>query len=177
MRHIYFDSDLGRVRAAWRGAALRELVFVDMDAATPPIPSSHTSFADTDSEIAALIADPVRGAGDLVLDPQGTAFQQAVWAALRTIPPGTRETYAALAARLGHPNAVRAVANACGANPVAVAIPCHRVVRADGSLGGYRWGIARKQALLEREAAAARAARIVAGETISPSPSGTVVKR
>ncbi|TCS37070.1 AraC family transcriptional regulator of adaptative response/methylated-DNA-[protein]-cysteine methyltransferase [Paucimonas lemoignei] len=89
---------------------------------------------------------------DLPLDIRGTAFQQRVWEALRTIPAGATATYTEIARRIGAPDAVRAVAGACAANPLAVAIPCHRVVRLDGSLSGYRWGIARKCALLEREA-------------------------
>ncbi|MGK9233444.1 bifunctional DNA-binding transcriptional regulator/O6-methylguanine-DNA methyltransferase Ada [Inquilinus limosus] len=89
---------------------------------------------------------------DLPLDIRGTAFQQKVWQALRGIPPGTTVSYAEIARRIGRPKAVRAVAQACAANDLAVAIPCHRVVRADGDLSGYRWGVARKQALLEREA-------------------------
>ena len=89
---------------------------------------------------------------DLPLDIIGTAFQQRVWEALRVIPAGTTATYAEVAAAIGAPRAVRAVAAACGANAIAVAIPCHRVVRADGSPSGYRWGLARKAALLAREA-------------------------
>jgi AraC family transcriptional regulator of adaptative response/methylated-DNA-[protein]-cysteine methyltransferase len=90
----------------------------------------------------------------LPLDMRGTAFQQRVWQALRDIPPGETLSYAELARRIGAPRAVRAVAGACAANPLAVAIPCHRVVRSDGALAGYRWGIERKRALLEREAKA-----------------------
>lgn len=89
---------------------------------------------------------------DLPLDIRGTAFQQRVWQALRAIPPGSTLSYTELAARIGLPKAVRAVASACAANVLAVAIPCHRVVRTDGSLSGYRWGVARKRALLDREA-------------------------
>jgi len=88
---------------------------------------------------------------ELPLDVQGTAFQQRVWQALREIPAGRTATYSEIAGRIGAPGAVRAVAGACAANPLAVAIPCHRVVRTDGSLSGYRWGVERKQALLERE--------------------------
>jgi AraC family transcriptional regulator, regulatory protein of adaptative response / methylated-DNA-[protein]-cysteine methyltransferase len=88
---------------------------------------------------------------DLPLDIRGTAFQQRVWQALRAIPAGTTATYADIARSIGSPRAVRAVAQACGANPVAVAIPCHRVVRTDGDLSGYRWGVDRKRALLARE--------------------------
>jgi len=90
---------------------------------------------------------------DLPLDVQGTAFQQRVWHALREIPAGSRATYAEIAERIGAPAATRAVARACASNPVAVAIPCHRVVRTDGSLSGYRWGVDRKRALLDRELA------------------------
>lgn len=88
---------------------------------------------------------------DLPLDVRGTAFQQRVWQALREIPVGTTATYAAIATRIGSPQAVRAVAQACGANALAVAIPCHRVVRTDKGLSGYRWGVERKRALLDRE--------------------------
>ena len=88
----------------------------------------------------------------LPLDVRGTAFQERVWQALREIPAGTTASYKEIAERIGAPQAVRAVAGACAANPIAVAIPCHRVVRADGSPSGYRWGVERKRALLEREA-------------------------
>lgn len=88
---------------------------------------------------------------DLPLDVRGTAFQQRVWQALREIPPGTTISYSEIAQRIGAPKAVRAVAGACAANTLAVAIPCHRVVRTDGSLSGYRWGVERKAELLRRE--------------------------
>lgn len=92
------------------------------------------------------------------LAPEGTPFQKGVWTALRAIPSGTTATYTQLARTLGlSPTAVRAVAGACAANPCAVAIPCHRVVRGDGALAGYRWGVERKRALLRREAEAALA--------------------
>ncbi|MCB1777864.1 MAG: bifunctional DNA-binding transcriptional regulator/O6-methylguanine-DNA methyltransferase Ada, partial [Candidatus Competibacteraceae bacterium] len=90
---------------------------------------------------------------DLPLDIRGTAFQQRVWQALRQIPLGKTVSYTDIAHRIGAPQAVRAVAQACAANKLAVAIPCHRVVRNDGALSGYRWGIERKRALLERESA------------------------
>jgi len=83
---------------------------------------------------------------------RGTAFQQRVWQALREIPAGVTASYSEVAQRIGSPKAVRAVAQACAANTLAVAIPCHRVVRNDGGLSGYRWGVERKRALLEREA-------------------------
>lgn len=89
----------------------------------------------------------------LPLDVRGTAFQQRVWSALREVPAGTTVSYTQLAEKIGAPTSSRAVAQACGANAIAVAVPCHRVVRADGGLSGYRWGIDRKQALLVREGA------------------------
>ncbi|MEO5863077.1 MAG: bifunctional DNA-binding transcriptional regulator/O6-methylguanine-DNA methyltransferase Ada [Burkholderiales bacterium] len=88
----------------------------------------------------------------LPLDVRGTAFQQRVWQALRSIPAGATASYADIAIRIGAPKSIRAVAQACAANALAVAIPCHRVVRHDGGLSGYRWGVARKRALLDREA-------------------------
>lgn len=88
---------------------------------------------------------------DLPIDVRGTAFQQRVWRALREIPAGYTVSYAQVAHRIGEPGAVRAVAQACGANSLAVAIPCHRVIRNDGGLSGYRWGVERKRALLDRE--------------------------
>jgi AraC family transcriptional regulator of adaptative response/methylated-DNA-[protein]-cysteine methyltransferase len=102
------------------------------------------------AQVVGFVEAPARGL-DLPLDLRGTAFQQRVWQALREIAPGETATYTEVAQRIGAPKAVRAVAAACAANPLAVAIPCHRVVRTDGGLAGYRWGIERKQALLERE--------------------------
>jgi AraC family transcriptional regulator of adaptative response/methylated-DNA-[protein]-cysteine methyltransferase len=90
---------------------------------------------------------------NLPLDLRGTAFQERVWQALQSIPVGTTASYAEIAQRIGAPKATRAVAQACGANCLAVAIPCHRVVRSDGQLSGYRWGVERKRQLLEREGA------------------------
>jgi AraC family transcriptional regulator, regulatory protein of adaptative response / methylated-DNA-[protein]-cysteine methyltransferase len=92
---------------------------------------------------------------DLPLDIRGTAFQARVWRALQKIPLGKTMSYAEIAAALGQPNAVRAVAQACAANKLALIVPCHRVIRSDGDLGGYRWGVERKRALLARERAAA----------------------
>lgn len=103
------------------------------------------------AKVVGLVEAPRLGL-DLPLDLQGTAFELRVWRALQEIPPGTTTTYSELAARLGMPKAVRAVASACAKNAVAVAIPCHRVVRRGGALAGYRWGIERKRALLDREA-------------------------
>jgi AraC family transcriptional regulator of adaptative response/methylated-DNA-[protein]-cysteine methyltransferase len=102
------------------------------------------------AEALALVEAPSSPA-NLPLDARGTAFQRRVWEALRAIPPGATASYADIATRIGAPTATRAVASACGANPIAVAIPCHRVLRSDGGLSGYRWGVDRKDALLARE--------------------------
>ena len=111
--------------------------------------------ADTEqllAQVVRFVEAPAQGI-DLPLDLRGTPFQQRVWQALRDIPAGSTASYGAIAARLGEPRAALEVAEACAANPVAVAVPCHRVVRADGSISGYRWGVKRKRALLQREAA------------------------
>ena len=110
------------------------------------------ALANRVAEVAALVDMPSRGL-DVPLDLRGSTFQQAVWAALREIPEGSTATYADVARKIGQPGAVRAVAQACGANPVAVIVPCHRVIRSDGGLSGYRWGVERKRTLLAREAA------------------------
>ena len=103
------------------------------------------------SQVLSFVEAP-RSGHNLPLDIQGSSFQQRVWLALREIPPGSTVSYRELADRIGRPKAVRAVATACAANPVAVLVPCHRVVRSDGNLAGYRWGLERKRALLAREA-------------------------
>lgn len=121
---------------------------------------SRAELVGADAEFEELVAKVVGfveqpGLGlDLPLDVRGTAFQQRVWQALRDIPAGQTAGYAQIAEKIGAPKAVRAVAQACAANAIAVAIPCHRVVRTDGALSGYRWGVERKRALLDREAAA-----------------------
>jgi AraC family transcriptional regulator of adaptative response/methylated-DNA-[protein]-cysteine methyltransferase len=104
------------------------------------------------AQVVGFIEDPAIGL-NLPLDIRGTAFQQRVWQAVRQIPAGSTVSYAEIAKRIGAPKAVRAVAQACGANSLAVAIPCHRVVKNDGSLSGYRWGVERKRALLQKEEA------------------------
>jgi AraC family transcriptional regulator of adaptative response/methylated-DNA-[protein]-cysteine methyltransferase len=110
-------------------------------------------FERTVAAVIGFVEAPAVGL-DMPLDIRGTAFQQRVWRALRQIPAGSTATYAEVAARIGTPHGARAVSQACAANLVAVAIPCHRVVKTDGSLSGYRWGVARKRTLLEREGAA-----------------------
>jgi len=108
------------------------------------------------AQVVGMVETPALGLS-LPLDVRGTAFQERVWRALRDIPPGTTTTYSEIAQRIGMPKSVRAVAGACAANKLAVAIPCHRVVRSDGGLSGYRWGVARKRVLIDREAAQAAA--------------------
>ena len=108
-------------------------------------------------EVARLVEAPASGS-DVPLDPRGTGFEQRVWQALREIPGGATATYSEIAARLDTPGASREVGEACAANLLAVVVPCHRVVRKNGGLGGYRWGPRRKRALLAREAAARRQA-------------------
>src|SRR5689334_21282658 len=119
-------------------------------------PKAHLVGADRDYEtLVALVVGFVEAPGtglDLPLDIRGTVFQQRVWRALREIPVGQTVCYTEIARRIGSPEAARAVAGACAANNLAVAIPCHRVVRNDGSLSGYAWGVERKRVLLDREA-------------------------
>jgi AraC family transcriptional regulator, regulatory protein of adaptative response / methylated-DNA-[protein]-cysteine methyltransferase len=108
-------------------------------------------FEQVVSKVIGFVEAPALGLA-LPLDVRGTAFQQRVWQALRKVPAGSTASYTDIAKRIGSPNSVRAVAHACAANVLAVAIPCHRVVRNDGALSGYRWGVERKRFLLEREA-------------------------
>lgn len=108
------------------------------------------AFEEVVAKVVGFVEDPSKGL-DLPLDVRGTAFQQRVWEALRRIPVGMTASYAEIAKTLGEPSAFRAVAGACSANALAVAIPCHRVVRSDGALSGYRWGVERKRDLLRRE--------------------------
>ena len=121
-------------------------------------PKARLVGGDTDFEglvarVVGLVEAPALGL-DLPTDIRGTAFQQRVWQALRDIPAGSTASYTDIARRIGAPKAIRGVAGACAANPIAIVIPCHRVVRSDGALAGYRWGVERKRALLEREARA-----------------------
>jgi AraC family transcriptional regulator, regulatory protein of adaptative response / methylated-DNA-[protein]-cysteine methyltransferase len=110
------------------------------------------SFERLVADVVGFVEAPAQGL-DLPLDIRGTAFQQRVWTAIRAIPAGSTASYGEIAARIGEPKAIRAVAQACASNAIAVAIPCHRIVRRDGSPSGYRWGVERKRALLAREAA------------------------
>jgi AraC family transcriptional regulator of adaptative response/methylated-DNA-[protein]-cysteine methyltransferase len=121
-------------------------------------PAAHTHRDDAAlegwaREIAGSLEERRPDMDDLPVDVSGTEFQERVWRELRTIPYGNTRSYSEVARAIGQPAAVRAVAHACGANHVALVIPCHRVVREDGSLGGYKWGIERKEALLTHERA------------------------
>ncbi len=156
IRHKVIATSLGPLLVA---ATERGLCRISFDEAEEDLrqrfPKARISPADARldglaAHVARLIDDPAH-APDLPLDVCGTAFQQAVWAALRAIPPGETRSYGEIAAAIGRPGAVRAAGTACGDNRLAVLIPCHRVLRNDGSLGGYAYGPERKQALLERE--------------------------
>lgn len=151
---------LGSVLVARSGRGLCAILLGDsVEAVTQelatilPKATVHPADDTFDRQVATVVAFIDRPTDDLglSLDIQGTAFQRRVWEALRSIPPGTVLTYSQLAQRIGTPSAVRAVASACAANVLAVAIPCHRIVRSDGGLSGYRWGVARKRALLDME--------------------------
>jgi AraC family transcriptional regulator of adaptative response/methylated-DNA-[protein]-cysteine methyltransferase len=135
---ISFDETEDHLRARFPKADIR---------------AGDAAFAALVERVLALVDDPARGA-DLPIDVAGTAFQHAVWTALRAIPPGETRTYAQIAAAAGSPGAVRAAGTACGGNLLAMLIPCHRVLRSDGSLGGYAYGTERKKTLLERESRA-----------------------
>ena len=162
IRHAVGHSTLGvvMVAATPRGVCAILLgddpdeLAADLQARFPraKLQPGDAGFGDWVEQVVAHVDAPGTGLA-LPLDIRGTAFQRRVWEVLRTIPPGSTLSYAGVAARLGEPNAARAVASACAANKLAVAIPCHRVVAADGGLAGYRWGVPRKRALLERERA------------------------
>ena len=136
---IDIDDDRECLRARL-AASLPEAELLDND----------SNFNETVSRLLSFLEKPGQH-WDLPLDIQGTAFQRQVWMALRDVPSGTTVSYADIADRIGRPKAARAVAQACASNKLAVAIPCHRVVRSDGELGGYRWGIGKKRMILERE--------------------------
>ncbi|MDZ7712044.1 MAG: methylated-DNA--[protein]-cysteine S-methyltransferase [Rhodovibrio sp.] len=158
------DSPLGRllVAATDKGVCFVALRARDADlvaALQAEFPNAQEIGRDDDAILPALeaVLDYLKGQSphiDLPLDVRATAFQRRVWQGLLAIPPGETRSYGELAQELGAPGAARAVGSACATNPVALVIPCHRVTRADGGLGGYRWGVAAKKALLKREAQA-----------------------
>lgn len=160
LRFAVGTSELGALLVAWSERGITAIEFGDdPDRLAARFlenePAASFIHGGTEVEhllgtIARFVENPARGL-DLPLDIQGTVFEQRVWAELRSIPAGTTASYSEVARRIGAPNGARAVARACAANRLAVAIPCHRVVGQDGSLTGYRWGIERKAALLTRE--------------------------
>lgn len=155
------DCRLGRLLVAATGKGLCAVLmgdneaelFAELETRFPKasLEPADRQFMDIQKSVVQLIEGAVLHTPDLPLDLRGTVFQLRVWTALQGIPAGETITYAELARRVGLPGGARAVARACGANPAAVVIPCHRVVAADGGLGGYRWGIERKRELLKRE--------------------------
>ncbi|HVJ55974.1 MAG TPA: bifunctional DNA-binding transcriptional regulator/O6-methylguanine-DNA methyltransferase Ada [Aliidongia sp.] len=159
------DTPLGRLIVAATEAGICMIEFGADDAALAAqlaarFPRAETARADTElaaalNAVAGFIELPARGL-DLPLDIQGTAFQQRVWRALQEIPLGATASYGEIAERIGEKGAARAVAGACGANKLALAIPCHRVIGGDGGISGYRWGVERKRELLSREKARPR---------------------
>ena len=167
IRHTVVPSTLGLVLVAASADGLHAVLLGDdRDALRRDLQARHpgaTLVADDAglaTQAAAVVAAVERPAlaPTLRLAPRGTPFQQRVWQALRAIPAGSTASYREIATRIGAPGASRAVAGACAANPLAVLVPCHRVVRSDGTLSGYRWGAARKHALLARELTARPAA-------------------
>jgi AraC family transcriptional regulator of adaptative response/methylated-DNA-[protein]-cysteine methyltransferase len=159
IRWTIADTSLGPMLVAATDRGLCRVSFDEGEAALRQrFPAAHIVAGDAAlAELAARVVGEVETPGrdpDLPIDVRGTAFQEAVWQALRAIPAGETLSYAQLAAAVGRPGATRAAGTACGANSVAVAIPCHRATRSDGSLGGYAYGLDRKQALLRRESGA-----------------------
>ncbi|PXW68438.1 DNA-O6-methylguanine--protein-cysteine S-methyltransferase /transcriptional regulator Ada [Blastomonas natatoria] len=150
------ETSLGRMLVAWTERGVCRLSFDEGEAALASrFPAAVLRGAEEEAAqfVAAIVAEvesPRTGA-DIPLDVRGTAFQEAVWKALSDIPPGETRSYAQIAAQIDKPAAVRAVGTACGANPVAVLIPCHRALRTDGTLGGYAYGLGIKTELLKRE--------------------------
>uniref|UniRef100_UPI0025EB7C0C methylated-DNA--[protein]-cysteine S-methyltransferase n=1 Tax=uncultured Caulobacter sp. TaxID=158749 RepID=UPI0025EB7C0C len=162
LRWVVGDTSLGLALVARSDAGLRLVTLGDDAEVLKADLEKRFKHARIVPDADGLSAD-LKAVADLVdhpdhtltlpIDDQGTELQKAVWAALRQIPAGQTASYADIAKAVGRPSAFRAVAQACGANPLAVITPCHRVVRADGGLSGYRWGVERKRALLAREAA------------------------
>ena len=156
IRHAVVETGLGPVLVAATERGLCRISF-DEDEADLRRRFPKAEILPADEALSTLAGQVVRLIDapaeplDLPMDVRGTAFQQAVWAALRAIPPGETRTYGEIAAAIGRPGAVRAAGTACGGNNLAVLIPCHRVLRNDGSLGGYAYGLERKKTLLERE--------------------------
>lgn len=161
VRFMSAESSLGTLLLAGGAGGLSEIALADSaevarQALSMRFPHAQPASQDPDlidwcARICAWIEAPHRAPLALPYVMHGTPFQIRVWQTLREIPPGQTVSYAALAARLGLPRGARAVASACAANRLALLVPCHRVVRSDGGLAGYRWGVERKRALLQRE--------------------------
>ena len=156
IRWTIADTSLGDMLVAATDRGLCRVSFDEDEAALrarfphAEIVPGGAALADLAAQVVARVESPERD-HDLPLDVQGTAFQEAIWQALRAIPLGETRSYAQLAAAVGNPGAVRAAGTACGANPVSIIVPCHRAQRSDGTLGGYAYGIDRKVALRDRE--------------------------
>jgi AraC family transcriptional regulator of adaptative response/methylated-DNA-[protein]-cysteine methyltransferase len=156
------SSGLGTLLVAWTERGVCDVRFGETEdeavrgirARFPAAALERSEVPGWVDEVVEVIERPRRS--DIPLDVQGTAFQQRVWEELRRIPPGETRSYTQVAAAIGAPSAVRAVASACAANRLAVLVPCHRVVRSGGDLSGYRWGVERKRELIRREAAGRR---------------------
>lgn len=170
IRYTVADSPLGRLLLAATEHGVCAVYLGDADAALEESLAAEYPAAEVtrdDAAPSALVAELVQHLSglrphlELPIDVQATAFQWRVWRELQAIPYGETRTYQEIAAALGLPTAVRAVARACATNPISVVVPCHRVVRTDGGLGGYRWGLARKQQLLDQE-------RNAAAEAVTP---------
>jgi AraC family transcriptional regulator of adaptative response/methylated-DNA-[protein]-cysteine methyltransferase len=163
IRFTVGECSLGRVLVAMSEKGVRAISLDDDPAVlvgelrgqcfdADPV-ADDAGLKSTLAEVVAFVENPARGL-DLPLDASGSPFEQRVWQALREIPAGSRASYGEIAERIGAPKEAYAVGEACAANKIALAIPCHRVVRKDGALGDYRWGFKRKRALLAREARA-----------------------
>ena len=160
IRYAVADSTLGTLVVGATDRGVCSIAFGDsaeelVEGLRKAFPRAELKRMDRELEyaVAAIVAGLKEhpGAIELPMDVRGTAFQQRVWRELQAIPRGETRTYTEVAEAIGSPRSVRAVAGACGANPLAVVVPCHRVVGKDGSLTGYRWGVERKRALLEAE--------------------------
>ncbi len=158
IRYAMLDTPLGRMLVAATVKGICRLTF-DEDVADLKRRFPNATILPADTAMASLISgvmqaiETPQSAHQLPIDVAGTAFQEAVWKQLRKIPPGETRSYADIAAAIGEPGAVRAVGTANGSNPVAILVPCHRVIRSDGTLGGYAGGLDRKRKLLAAEGA------------------------
>lgn len=175
IRYAFGDSSLGPFMAA---QAARGLAFLAFDAGVAELEvrfpeadlvEDQAGLRETIGRLAVLIDHPEGDAG-LTLDLRGSDFECRVWNALRAVPAGTTTTYGEIAARLGAPRQAREVGEACAANALAVVVPCHRIVKKDGGISGYRWGVRRKRALLARE----HTARLLQPAVVAPNEKAAI---